>query len=175
MDEGYLRYSRSPKPIHDIYQKEYWAYYPRMRIGKFDREDIEHFAKLLKVKPSRYGKEWRIEIAGDRVMAVLKQIKPYIRGEKLSQVEMILDNGKFYIPNTTTEQFPYVLSLVKPERLRHYLTKKVTITPAPPRTASPTPMEMQQMRALRAQGLSLREIARIVGYTAPTVGKYLKM
>ncbi|MEM2507594.1 MAG: hypothetical protein QXF61_11185 [Nitrososphaeria archaeon] len=46
MDEGYLRYQRSPTVVHDIYGREYWGYYPRFRVAKTDLEDIEHFAKI---------------------------------------------------------------------------------------------------------------------------------
>jgi hypothetical protein len=38
MDEGYLRYQRSPTVVHDIYGREYWGYYPRLRIAKTDRK-----------------------------------------------------------------------------------------------------------------------------------------
>lgn len=175
MDEGYLRYSRSPKPVHDIYGREYWGYYPRCRIGKYDKEDIEHFAKLLNVEPHLYRETWRIELAGDKLLRILKQIKPYMRGEKLPQVEAILEHGKFYISKEEIKHPPLMLSLVKPETLKKYLAMKVEIMPAPRGLKRPTREEIETMKKLREQGLSLREIAEITGYTPPTVAKYLKI
>jgi len=46
MDEGTFSYLRGRKPVRDIHHRRYWAYYPVLRVGKHDREDIEHHAKL---------------------------------------------------------------------------------------------------------------------------------
>lgn len=175
MDEGYLRYQRSPAVVHDIYGREYWGYYPRLRIAKTDREDIEHFAEILNTT-AHYIEEiasWRIELAGEKLTAILRQIRPYIRGEKAPQVDIILEHGKFYIQNTTIPKPPTVLSLVEPEKLMEYLKMKTPITPHM-KGVSPTLPDIQRMRTLRMQGLTLEEIAELTGFSKPTIIKYLK-
>lgn len=173
MDEGYLRYQRSPTVVHDIYGREYWGYYPRFRVAKTDLEDIEHFAKILGVTPRLYRGNWRIELAGDKLIEILKQIRPYMRGEKVPQADIIIEHGKFYIPNTTIPTPPTVLSLVQPERLMEYLKMKTPITPRI-KGLSPTTQDIQTMRILRQQGLSISEIAEITGYSRPVIIKYLR-
>jgi hypothetical protein len=175
MDEGYLRYQRSPKVVHDIYDREYWGYYPRLRIAKTDREDIEHFAEILSAT-APYIEEiasWRIELAGEKLTAILRQIRPYIRGEKAPQIDIILEHGKFYIPNTTIPKPPTILSLVEPEKLMEHLKMKTPITPHI-KGVSPTPTDIQTMRTLRTQGLTIDEIAELTGFSKPTVIKYLR-
>lgn len=175
MDEGYLRYQRSPKPVHDIYGREHWGYYPRCRIGKYDKEDIEYFAELLSTEPRLYRKTWRIELAGAKLLRILSQIKPYMRGEKLPQVETMLEHGKFYIPKEKVKQSPTGLSLVKPEKLKEYLKMKEEIIPHVRGLKRPTREEIETMKKLKEQGLNLTEIAQILGYSHPTVSKYLKI
>jgi len=50
---------------------------------------------------------------------------------------------------------------------------KTPITPHM-KGVSPTPKDIQRMRTLRMQGLTLDEIAELTGFSKPTIIKYLR-